>query len=79
MRPPRQIGWVITLEDWALIRRLVVDGLPQRQVARDLAIGRSTVARAVASTSPPKYERLERPTSFSPFEERVRAMLAEHP
>ena len=79
MRPPRQIRWVITLEDWALIRRLVADGVPQRQVARDLAIGRSTVARAVASTSPPKYERLERPTSFSPFEERVRAMLAEHP
>jgi len=79
MRPPRQIGWVITLEDWALIRRLVADGVPQRQVARDLAIGRSTVARAVASASPPKYERLERPTSFSPFEPRVRALLAEHP
>ena len=30
MRPPRQIGWVITLEDWALIRRLVADGVPLR-------------------------------------------------
>jgi len=79
MRPPRQIGWVITLEDWALIRRLVADGVPQRQVARDLGVGRSTVARAVASASPPKYERLEQPTSFSPFERRVRALLAEHP
>ena len=37
------------MEDWALIRRLVADGVPQRQVARDLGIGRSTVARAVAS------------------------------
>ena len=79
MRPPRQIGWVITLEDWALIRRLVADGVPQRQVARDLGVGRSTVARAVTSTSPPKYERLEQPTSFSPFEPRVRALLAEFP
>ena len=79
MRPPRQIGWVITLEDWALIRRLVADGVPQRQVARDLGVGRSTVARAVASTSPPKYERLEHLTSFSPFEPRVRALLAEFP
>jgi len=70
---------VITLEDWALIRRLVADGVPQRQVARDLGVGRSTVARAVASASPPKYERLEQPTSFSPFERRVRALLAEHP
>ena len=36
------------MEDWALIRRLVADGVPQRQVARDLGIGRATVARAVA-------------------------------
>jgi transposase len=79
MRPPRQIGWVIILEDWALIRRLVADGVPQRQVARDLGVGRSTVARAVTSASPPKYERLEQPTSFSPFEPRVRALLAEFP
>ena len=79
MRPPRQIGWVITLEDWVLIRRLVADGVPQRQVARNLGGGRSTVARAVTSTSPPKYERSEQPTSFSPFEPRVRALLAEFP
>jgi transposase len=79
MRPPRQIGWVITLEDWALIRRLVADGVAQRQVARDLGVGRATVARAVASTSAPKYERLEQLTSFAPFEPRVRALLAEFP
>ena len=45
------------MEDWALIRRLVADGVPQRQVARDLGIGRSTVERALASDRPPKYER----------------------
>jgi transposase len=79
MRPPRQIGWVISVEDWALIRRLVADGVPQRQVARQLGIGRSTVARALASEVPPKYERRPVPTSFSPFEARVRALLAEFP
>jgi Helix-turn-helix domain of resolvase len=79
MRPPGQIGWVISVEDWALIRRLVADGVPQRQVARQLGIGRSTVARAVASAAPPKYERKPAPTSFSPFEPRVRALLAEFP
>jgi hypothetical protein len=35
-RPPRQIGRVISVEDWALDRRLVADGVPQRQVARQL-------------------------------------------
>jgi hypothetical protein len=79
MRSPRQIGWVISVEDWALIRRLVADGVPQRQVARQLGIGRSTVARAVASAAPPKYERKPVTTSFAAFETRVRELLAEFP
>jgi hypothetical protein len=70
---------VISVEDWALIRRLVADGVPQRQVARDLGVGRSTVARALASDRPPKYEQPAVVTSFAPFEPRVRALLQEHP
>ncbi|KJK12719.1 hypothetical protein UB45_04990 [Terrabacter sp. 28] len=57
---------MISVEDWALIRRLVADGVPQRQVARDLGIGRATVARAVASDRPPKYERPAVSTAFTP-------------
>lgn len=67
------------MEDWALIRRLVADGVPQRQVARDLGVGRATVARAVASDGPPKYERPAVPTSFTPFEPAVRQLLAAMP
>jgi transposase len=70
---------VISVEDWALIRRLVADGVPQRQVARDLGIGRATVARAVASQRPPKYERPAVVTSFAPFQAQVVALLKEHP
>ena len=62
-----------------MIRRLVADGVPQRQVARDLGIGRETVRRAVASDSPPKYERPAVPTSFTPFEPHVRELLAKTP
>lgn len=70
---------MISLEDWALIRRLVADGVPQRQVARDLGIARDTVAAAVRSDRPPKYQRRSQETSSSPFEARVRALLTEHP
>jgi transposase len=70
---------VISVEDWALIRRLVADGVPQRQVARDLGIGRSTVERALASERPPKYERPTVPTSFTPYEPLVRQLLKAHP
>ena len=67
------------MEDWALIRRLVADGVPQRQVAKDLGVGRSTVARALASERPPKYERSAVPTSFTPFEPLVRLLLKTTP
>jgi hypothetical protein len=70
---------VISVEDWALIRRLVADGVPQRQVARDLGIGRSTVERTVASDRPPTYERPAVPTSFTPFEPHVRQLLKDTP
>lgn len=67
------------MEDWALIRRLVADGVPQRQVARDLGIGRSTVERALASDRPPKYERPTVQSSFGPFEPLVRQLLKDTP
>jgi transposase len=70
---------VISVEDWALIRRLVADGLPQRQVARQLGVDRKTVARAVSSASPPQYERPPVVNAFSPAGARVRALLAGYP
>lgn len=67
------------MEDWALIRRLVTEGVPQRQVARDLGVARKTVARAVSSPSPPRYERPVVESSFSPVEARVRELLGQFP
>ena len=67
------------MEDWALIRRLVADGVPQRQVARDLGIGRETVRRALASDGPPKYQRPAVPTAFTALEPAVRQLLAATP
>ena len=62
-----------------MVRRLVAEGVPRRQVARELGIGRSTVDRALASDGPPKYERQAVTTSFSPVEARVKAILTEYP
>jgi transposase len=70
---------VITLEDWALIRRLAAEGVPKTRIAERLGISRNTVARAVTSCDPPKYERAPGATSFTPFEGRVRELLAEVP
>jgi transposase len=67
------------MEDWALIRRLAAEGVPKAAIARRLGIARNTVSMAVASSSPPKYERKPAPTSFTPFEPRVRQLLADTP
>lgn len=68
------------MEDWALIRRLAAEGVPKTRIAERLGISRNTVAAAVSSTEPPRYERAPvAVTSFTPFEARVRALLAECP
>jgi len=68
------------LEDWALIRRLAAEGVPKTRIAERLGISRNTVTRAVNSTEPPTYERTTvAATSFTPFEPRVRELLAEFP
>jgi transposase len=71
---------VITVEDWALIRRLAAEGVPKTRIAERLGISRNTVTAAVNSAEPPRYERASvEATSFTPFEERVRVLLAEFP
>jgi len=71
---------VITLEDWALIRRLFVsEKLPKAEIARQLGISRNTVAKAVGSDGPPSYSRPPAVTSFAPFEQQVRQLLEATP
>jgi hypothetical protein len=67
------------LEDWALIRRLAAEGVPNARIAERLGISRTTVIKAVKSDAPPRYERTPGPSSFVVFEPRVRALLKETP
>ena len=67
------------MEDWALIRRLAAEGEPKARIAARLGVSRTTVIKAVNSDAPPRYERAAKPTSFTPFEARVRELLAETP
>jgi hypothetical protein len=77
---PTKIGWVITVQDWAQIRYLHGgEGLSIRAIAARLGLSRDTVARAVRSSSPPKYSRVSGPSAFDPFEAHVRQLLAEFP
>ena len=67
------------MEDWALIRRLAAEGVPKARIAARLGISRTTVIKAVSSDAPPIYVRTPTETSFTVFEPRVRALLAQTP
>ena len=70
---------MITLEDWALIRRLAGEGVPHARIAARLGISRTTVIKAVRSEAPPRYERAPVETSFVTVEARVRGLLRATP
>lgn len=71
---------MITVEDWAEIRRLYrSEGLSKAAIARRLGISRNTVAKALASDGPPRYERPAKGSLVDAVEPRVRLLLAEYP
>ena len=71
---------MISLEDWALIRHLHhSEKLSQRAIAKQLSVARKTVAAALASDGPPKYERAPVESAISAVEPRIRALLSVYP
>jgi transposase len=74
------IGRVLSVEDWAEIRRLHrAEGMPIKAIVRKLGVGRNTVRRALAADTPPSYSRSAKPSIVDAVEPQIRALLAEWP
>lgn len=69
------------MEDWAEIRRLYrSEKLSQAAIARRMRLSRNTVANALASEAPPRYERAPMTTSaWAQVELAVRVLLGQYP
>ncbi|MFX1760909.1 IS21 family transposase [Rhodococcus sp. As11] len=69
------------MEDWALIRQLHnSEAMTQTAIARKLGLSRNTVAKALRSQAPPKYERARSQSSaWALTEPAVRTLLATYP
>jgi transposase len=77
---PSQGGRVLSVEDWAEIRRLHrAEGLPVKAIARLLGVSRNTVRSAVASDGPPRYERKPAGSIVDAAEPRIRELLRAYP
>jgi transposase len=71
---------VLSVEDWAEIRRLYrAEGMPIKQVARMLGVSKNTVKRAVAAEGPPMYERAPRGSVVDAVEPQIRELLQAWP
>ena len=65
------------MEEWALVRRLhLSEGLSQREIARRLGLARNTIAKAIRSEKPPKYEGVDRCSGMRNLEPRIRELLS---
>jgi transposase len=71
---------VLSVEDWAEIRRLRrAERMPIRQIARVLGVSKNTVKRALAADGPPRYVRAPQGSIVDPVEPRIRELLAAWP
>jgi transposase len=71
---------VLSVEDWAEIRRLCrAEGIPVKAVARVMGCSKNTVKRALAAAGPPRYARVPRGSIVDPVEPRIRELLAAWP
>ncbi|MFE6555716.1 IS21 family transposase [Streptomyces sp. NPDC057746] len=71
---------MISVEDWAEIRRLHrAEQMPVRAIARKLGISRNTVRRAIADDAPPKYQRAPKGSIVDVVEPQIRELLEQWP
>jgi len=74
------IEWVITVEDWTLIRRLhLAEGESMRSIAERLGISRNMVATAVRADGLLAHVRSPQDSRIQAVEPAVRAVLKENP
>ena len=71
---------MIDVEQWAEVRRMKrVEGLSGRQIARRTGLARDTVAKLLASPTPPAYSRCPAPSILDPFKEWISEQLQADP
>ncbi len=71
---------MVGVEQWAEVRRMHrVDGLSGREISRRTGLARDTVARLLAASEPPKYQRESAGSKLDPFKDWICEQLVVDP
>jgi transposase len=71
---------LVGVEQWAEVRRMHrVDGMSARAISRGTGLARDTVARLLAATEPPRYQRERTGSKLDPFKDWICEQLAADP
>jgi transposase len=71
---------VLSVEDWAEIRRLRrAEGMPIKAIARVMGCSKNTVKSVLGSDGPPEYRRAPRGSVVDAVEPRIRELLGSWP
>jgi hypothetical protein len=71
---------LVGVEQWAEVRRMHrVEGLSGREISRRTGLARDTVARLLAASDPPKYQREQAGSKLDPFKDWICEQLAGDP
>lgn len=74
------LGDMITVEDWAEIRRLhFAESMPKKQIAEKLGVSRTTVYKALESSGPPKYQREPKGSIADEYVPEIHKLLKDTP
>ena len=70
---------MLSVEDWAEIRRLHGEKMPIKVIARNLECSRNTVRKALRDTAPPRYARAPSGSIVDAVEPKIRELLRAWP
>ena len=71
---------MVGVEQWAEVRRMRrVEGLSAREISRRTGLARDTIARLLAASEPPRYERRSAGSKLDPFKDWICEQLAAQP
>jgi transposase len=71
----RRITYMITLEEWVMIKHMYNQGVPKARIAKELGLDPKTVEKAIKEDNPPRQKRRSRDSILDPHKDYIKQRL----